>query len=56
MAKKKKIEEVKVIKPAEEKVEKIIKPEVAPKAEIQEPAKRSKMYRARIVRKKLIRE
>ena len=57
MAKKKKVEEVKTTEEVKEKVTPVVKePKVAPKAEVTEPAKKSKMYRARIVRKKLVRE
>lgn len=54
MAKKKKLEEVKEVVETEETVT-----TEAPKAEetvVETPAKKSKMYRARIVRKKLVRE
>lgn len=58
MAKKKKLEQVKEVVETVVEVEKPAAEE-APKAEeivIEAPAKKSKMYRARIVRKKLVRE
>lgn len=59
MAKKKKVEQVKeVITLAEDVKESVVKitNEIAQEAEVKEPAKKSKMFRARTIRKKLVRD